>query len=367
MRTTLPSLYRRPLRLSSVALVGMAVLAACDKDQPVAPKVPEVPAAGAPYLGPIFTGAMVIRLVDGSNTILPIAGAGFNVEAPNKVTWTAMDVAGYDNYDKDPAAGVILRNGLAPGQYKVCEGLTPTGYGVVNSRCQTAVVTGGAATTLTFGHLPVAHVKWSVTDFGSNYISGAVFTLDTNGVVFAKVGDGTVFDGDPAGGKFDVKIPFEGYYRLCVTTAPAGYVFPANQVECVAADIKQATVTNFGSFGVDPLYSATWRVTDGSLDANSQYMLIGPSTFHVASANGLYNYDVIDNSANDFDPTLGKIAVKLLGSGYWSICETVPPVNYWNANPSCKRIDVASGVPASAGYFINDLKQVYYPGPSPVR
>jgi len=31
-------------------------------------------------------------------------------------------------------------------------------------------------------------------------------------------GDGTVLDSDPAPGKFDVKMPFESYWKLCVKT-----------------------------------------------------------------------------------------------------------------------------------------------------
>jgi hypothetical protein len=368
MPTTLLTLDGRARRLGSIALLGTAILAACDSDQPVAPKATEVPAAATPSLLKANTGSVVIKLVDGANAIIPLTGAGFTVEGPGQTKWTIMDAGPNDQkYDSDSTAGVILIKNMTAGQYKFCEGLPPNGYGVVNPRCQTTGVYVGATSGLVFHHLPVAHVKWSVTDFASNLIGGAVFTLDSNNVTIAAIGDNTVLDSDPTPGKFDVKLPFESYYKICVTTPPAGYVFPVNQITCAANTIKQGTTTNFGQFYVNPVYSAFWKVTDGSLDANSQYTLIGPSSFKLASADGLYNFDVVDNSINDFDAALGKIAVKLTEGGYWSLCETQPPVNHWNAQPSCKRISVASGEPASADYFINYEKQVYNPGPAPIR
>jgi hypothetical protein len=362
MRTTPITFDRRSLRLASIALLGTAMLAACDTDEPIAPKATAVPAAAAPSLLPGKTGSVVIKLLDGANAIIPLTGAGFTVEGPGQTTWTIMDAGPNDQkYDKDSTAGVILIKNMTPGQYTFCEKLPPAGFGVVNPSCQTTGVYAGSTSGLFFHNLPVAHVKWSVTDYASNFIGGAVFTLDSNDVVIGPIGDGSVWDTDPAPGKFDVKIPFESYLKVCVTTPPAGYLFPVNQITCAASNIKQGTVTDFGQFYVNPVYSAYWKVADAA------YTLIGPSSFQLASADGLYDFAVVDNSINDFDAALGKIAVKLPSGGYYSICETQPPLNHWNAQPSCKRISVASGEPASADYFINPEKQVYSPGPAPVR
>src|SRR6185503_6592774 len=76
MRTTLLAIFRSP-RLSSIVLVGSATLAACNTDQPVAPKAPEIPAAAQPALLPQNSGSLVIKLVDGANAIIPLSGAGF--------------------------------------------------------------------------------------------------------------------------------------------------------------------------------------------------------------------------------------------------------------------------------------------------
>ena len=368
MHTTLLPVFRRSTRLSSIVLVGAAMLAACNTDQPVAPKPPEVPATAQPAVLPGNSGSLVIKLVDGANAIIPLTGAGFVVQGPSQTTWTIVDAGPNDQqYDADPTAGVILIKNMSPGQYKFCETLPPTGFGVVNPLCQTVGISVGTTSQLVFHHLPVAHIKWGVKDFAGNYIGGATFTLDSNNVMVAKIGDGTVLDSDPAPGKFDVKIPFESKLKLCVTTPPAGYVFAANQATCVTKKIEQGTVLDLGNFRVNPVYSAFWGVTNGFLDPVQGYYLIGPSTFNVTSSDQVYSYDVVDNSANDFDPVLGKIAVKFLKGGTWSVCETQPPVNHWNANPACKQISVASGVPADVGYFINYEKPVYYPGPNGIR
>jgi len=368
MRTTLLAVFRRSPRLSSIALVGSAALAACNTDQPAGPKAPAIPAAAQPALLPQNSGKLVIQFVDGANAIIPITGGGLVVEGPGQTTWTIMDAGPNDQqYDADPAGGVIEIRNMSPGQYKFCERLPPQGYGIVNPSCQTVGISVGKTSQLVFHHLPVAHIKWSVKDFAGNYISGATFTLDSNNVVVTKVGDGSVYDSDPAPGKFDVKIPFESYWKLCVTTPPAGYVFPANQVVCVANNLKQGTVLDFGNFQVNPVYSGFWGVTNGFLDPVQGYYLIGPSTFKVTSSDQAYSYSVVDNLANDFDPVPGKIAVKFLKGGTWSVCETQPPFNHWNANPACKQISVAYGVPTDVGYFINYEKQVYYPGPNGVR
>jgi len=360
MRTNLLGVNRP----STLLVVLAAALGACDTDKPIAPTIKEAPKAAAPSLDPSKTGAVVIRIVDAANNVIPITGGGFTVEGPGQTTWSIMDAGPNDQqYDADPAGGVIWIKNLAPGQYKFCEALPPAGYGVVNPRCQTTGVYVGSTSGLWFKNLPVAHIKWVVTDYASNLIGGASFTLDSNNVKVVTVGDGSFWDTDPAPGKFDVKIPYESYWKLCVTTPPAGYLFPINAVTCVANNIKQGTVQDFGNFGVNPVYSVYWKVADAA------YTLIGPSTFQLKSADGLYNFSAVDNSINDFDPVLGKIAVKLPGAGgkFWSICETVPPANHWNAQPACKRISVASNQPASADYFINPEKQVYYPGPNPIR
>ena len=163
----------------------------------------------------------------------------------------------------------------------------------------------GATSGLFFKHLPVAHIKWTVTDYASNFIGGATFTLDSNAVTIAAIGDNTVLDSDPAPGKFDVS-PVRVVLQAVRDHAARELSVPINQITCVANNIKQGPCRT-GNFGVNPVYSVYWKV------AGAASTLIGPSTFQLASADGLYNFAVVDSSINDFDSVLGKIAVKLVG------------------------------------------------------
>ena len=64
MYDALPSLNRRARRLSSLALMGVALVAACDTDETVAPKpaaLAAIPAAAQPQLGPGKTGSIRCR------------------------------------------------------------------------------------------------------------------------------------------------------------------------------------------------------------------------------------------------------------------------------------------------------------------
>jgi hypothetical protein len=138
-------------------------------------------------------------------------------------------------------------------------------------------------------------------------------------------------------------------------------VFPANKPTCVTQDIKMETgVADFGTFTVYPTLSASWKVTDGSVDANNQYNLIGPSTFRVSFPGGS-TANAVDNGNADYDPAVGRIAVQFPFAGNYTICEIVPPVNHWNAQQPCKQFTVVAGVPVDLGYFINYEKQVFKP------
>ena len=74
-----------------------------------------------------------------------------------------------------------------------------------------------------------------------------------------------------------------------------------------------------------------------------------------------------DNDPTDRDPALGKPAVALPQAGDYAVCETIPPLNHWNATPACKRITVAAAMPMSPGTFINPEKQVFVPSASGAR
>jgi hypothetical protein len=141
-----------------------------------------------------------------------------------------------------------------------------------------------------------------VKDNGSNLVGGAIVTFDSNSVVIGQILDNSPSDGDPAAGKFQLPIPYETNYRICFTTAPQGYVLYPGQQTCFSGAIKMGMgVVDWGTFTVAPNLSASWKVTE------------------------------------------------------------VPPANHWNANPACKQLTVALGVPVDLGLFVNYEKQVSKP------
>ncbi len=227
--------------------------------------------------------------------------------------------------------------------------------------CVTATVSAITA-TVSFVHQTMARVQWSVIDYVPNFVPGMVFALrDSTNAIVTLIYDNSGQDSDPVGGKVDFRWPIEGSYTLCEHALPAGYAFPKAQISfCSPIQLKHGRITQAGQYTVYPTFSAYWQVTDGAVDANFYPNLIGPATFTVNVAGGA-PITVVDNGANDIDGKLGKVAVKLTSGGTYSICETVPPNGYWNAQPACKQIPVATGEPAWAEFFVNPLAQVYKP------
>jgi hypothetical protein len=331
-------------------VLSVSVLAACDNDEAVAPKPAAVPTAAQPQLLPGKTGNLVIKTLDQNQNILTQTMASFEINAPSK-TWWANDNM---DADADTSTGVLVYKSLVPGSYKVCVFSTPSGYGLVGSRCQYTQVYAGSTSGLFFTYAPEAVLKWTTAlDNPWNYVGGATFRVDSNNVTYQYVTDNVPSDVDPAPGVFQIPIWFEGTWTVCVDKLPAGFVLAPNQPPCKSKDVKMNTGWHLGPFFIVPIFSARWNVTDG-------LSLIGPSTFKVQS--GLIDIDVVDNGVNDYNPVLGELGVKLPKAADYSICEIVPPANHWNATPSCKRVTVVQGVPTAAGTFVNPEKQVYYPG-----
>jgi hypothetical protein len=349
MYDTLPFL-NRARRLSSLAVLSVALVAACSTDETVAPKKPAAnPEAAQPQLlPPGQTGSIVIKLFDqNKNLITGQYATGFEIKSPSGTIWWANDNV---QNDADSTWGVLVLKSLAPGLYRVCAFSTPYGYGVVGQTCRYPTVYAGSSTGAFFDYGPEALLKWDVIDNAMNPISGTTFRVDSTNVPFWNVTDNVPPDVDPASGKFNIPIRFEATWKVCVDKVPAGYVIAPNQPACVSKDVVMNSGWDVGPFWLVPIYSAHWTVTDG---VNA----IGPSTFAVQT--GATKITVVDNGMNDYDTTLGKIAVKLPSAGDYSVCETVPPVNHWNANPSCHSITVSAGVPGAAGYFTNYVKVLF--------
>ena len=338
-------LNRRARRLSSFAILGVALVAACDSDETVAPKQAPVavPEAAQPQLLPGKTGSIAIKLLDENQ--LPITGqyySGFEIKSPSGKIWWASDNA---QKDADSTWGAVALKSLVPGQYRVCVVSMPYFYGVVGQACRYPTVTAGSTVNLFFFYAPEAVFTWNIIDDGGNHMAGTTFKVDSSGVPFQNVADNTGADTDPGTGKYTIPIRYEGKWTVCLDQIPAGYVKVPNGLTCATRDVVMQSGWGLGTFMIIPIHSASWTVLNGSLQA------IGPSTFEVLS--GAIKITVVDNGLNDYNPTLGKFSVKLPQAGPYSVCEIIPPVNHSNANPSCHRITVQTGVQASAGYFFN--------------
>ena len=358
MFATLLSFERRTVRGFGRAFAGAMALSACNSDEPTAPKKPDAPTAAQPaLLG--FGGTLVIKVVDTTQALITTTLTEFKVVGPNKATWGVKDNVAND---ANPANGVIQMKGLAAGQYEICETSAPVNYAMPTPACVTATVSAFTSATVSFVHQTMARVQWSVIDYVPNYVPGMVFALrDSTNAIVTLIYDNSGQDSDPVGGKVDFRWPIAGVYKLCEHALPAGYSYPKGQaVFCATIQLNHGQTWQAGQYTVYPTFSAYWQVTDGTMDPNFYYNLIGPSTFTVNIAGGA-PITVVDNGANDIDGNLGKVAVKLPTAGAYSICETVPPNGYWNAQPACKQIPVATAEPAWAEWFINQEKQVYKP------
>ena len=360
MYAALPLLNRRAHRLTSLAVFGVALLAACDSDKPVAPKPATLPTDAALQALPYKSGTLVLKLIDQNQNIIPHAfpdvRATFAITGPNNSTWQVTDDSLPDTH---ATAGIIALKSLVPGTYKACEISPPIGFGVVGQSCLSTQVYAGVTSSLNFVHDKEAFRQWKVWDEVQNFVGGTVFQLDSNNVTIGDIADNDwPSDMDPTVGGFHLNLRHEATYKVCLKQTPPGFVQRVGQDPCVETNVKMGSQLKLPTFAVVPTYSANWRVTDG-------LTLIGPSTFKVFK--GFGGFLVVDNGVNDRDPTLGELAVALPEAGQYTVCETIPPVNHWNAQPACKQITVSAGMPWSPGTFINQEKPVYYPGPSGQR
>jgi len=354
MNATMLSFDRRGLRLSSLALLGVAVLAACDTDRSVGPSPTVIPTTAALAKGPAAgkTGGKVLISIVGKNQQpVTVAGAQFSLAIAGQAAITAIDNGAQD---ADPTAGVVQVKGLTGGTYTVCETATPTDFALPTSNCTSASVPSNGSVSLTFVNLTMARVKFGPRDNTLSYVGGATFGLyDTDGAFVGQFADNSAMDLDPTWGKFELKFAVEGTWLLCHGTPPAGYIFYPAAAMCYPIEAKHGEYAQMADIWVYPYYSAAWEVTSGAVTPDGYFVNIGPSTFTVGAATGAFNATIVDNGANDYDPRLGKLAIKLPAAGGYTICQTVAPANHKLASPACKRVDVKHGTPAWGAWFIS--------------
>lgn len=348
MYPTLLSLDGRVALRATAALFGAAMLAACDSDRTVSPTshtsaVPTT-AASVRTLGP--TGNLVIKIVDDEDHLL--SGAAFKVTGPLASVITVTD---NDPTDGDSRKGIILLAGLQPGLYTGCEVTPPDGYALPSWNCHSSDVYAGATTGMEkFVSNRLPKVQTGFVDVkGANVGGGTVSVRDSVGTLLMTVTDNGSLDKDPTNGRLTIVLPAAGKFGVCEIAFPAGFGPAPGSPMCHTVTAKWGMAYMTSSFLLYPAPSASWTVRDWLGN------LLGPSTFTLTF--GFITNTVVDNGANDLDPTLGRILLKLPKAAVYTLCETQPPAGYWK-DPNCKTVDATSGFAVSAGIFTNQQAQV---------
>ena len=346
MISTLLSFDSRALRRASLALAGVATLAACDNDKALAPNPAQAPdAPSAAILPKIKTGALLISIVDQNNALPTTAGSQFTVQRQGGTAFVATDNAGNDKF---AAIGGILLHVL-PGKYTVCQLAAPAEYVLPTPAIcfPIEVIEGtstiGDASHVMFTIITAPRVSWVAYDnINGDSIPGFTFT-GNSGSGPVVIADNSPLDLDPRGGVFEVKVLTGSSFTVCPNTAPAGYSFPALPQGCVTKAVTAGQTTSIGNMYVRHAYSAYWYVRiDGQISKGSE--------FKITHATTNTTVHVVDNGANDMQLG-GMLYVKLAAAGAYSVCMTKAPEGGALASPTCRRIQVSLGEPGFAGDF----------------
>ena len=353
MLNNLILLDRQAVRRVSLAIFGVAVIAACDTDRPTSP-VAAKPAAEVPKSAEgmvIPAGNLVYATTNTSSQL--IGPATFDMTGPWGYHQVVTDNSGLD---VDPTLGKLRLNGLAPGSYKVCETKAPPEFALPDSTCHSGLVYGGMTTAvLAFVHQWLPLVEVSYKDLKGVLVGGGGFTVkDTLGNALKYIGDDGIYDVNKVPGKFYFRLPVSGKVSICGTNAPYGYSLPFGYAECLTSTYKNGTITYMTAFPVVPAPSIGW----GSSDYYGTPLAGG--TFQISNLFLGISFQVTDNDANDLDPAPGKFLVKMGKAAWYQLCEVTPPTNYYPASPSCRQVDVTSGKSVWANWFTHQEKQVIY-------
>ena len=349
MNATPIALDLRGRRLYSLALLGVVALAACDNDRPLGPNPTTIPTTAAQAKNQNKGGKIVITIVDQNQAAPASAGAMFSLQASGQPSITVTDNSAQD---ADPITGVVAVKGLSAGLYEVCEKIAPTDYVLANPGCVNATLVSGGSAQVQFVNLTMGRAQFRTIDYAFNYIGGAVFKLrDSTGATLAQFTDNSPPDLDPTPGRFELKFATDGLYSLCGVTPPPGHLFVSSG--CVGFTVNHGQYSSMPEFWVFPPFSAYWHVTDGTSTPDGYATLIGPSTFEVVGGSNGFSATIVDNGANDFDTRLGRLAINLPDEGWYTVCQTVAPINHQSATPNCKRTEVRKLAPGWGEFFFN--------------
>jgi len=357
MRTTTSSPDRRSVRRAILtptiaALAAVAVLGACQGDNPVAPvhSARAADSSAAKVLVQVRPGFSLIdwQLRDAVSPYTLLAGGHFHLSGPYN---TNLDIV--DNVtpnDQDPTTGKFSVKGLLPGAYTLCETVPPAKYMIpaAPGNCFAITVYAQSSTTLSpISNFHIPQLDWTVVDPAGNWLYNATFKVydSTNTAV-------TIADNDPKDlnwnlGRFLVEVPTNGVYKVCETVPTTGFALPAQPCKTIYAS---GGIQLVGDFVSNPQYSLYINVTDNLLKP------LGGASL-VVKRDGYPNLDfsVTDNFSPDRDAKVGQMFVAVSGAGWYTVCQTDAPYGFDPPSGSavCKSTYVNYGTPAGMGVFVD--------------
>ncbi|MFH1475856.1 MAG: SpaA isopeptide-forming pilin-related protein, partial [Chloroflexota bacterium] len=244
----------------------------------------------------------------------PLGGATFSI-SPNPLLGAPasppLSITDNDANDTDPRDGYILLGPCEPQvEYTVTETTAPAGY-IKDPVPQSKTAAAGQTVTFTFEN-DLGSIRWEKNGpNGTSLLGGATFTITPN----PKTGSGTLTVVDNGGNDADatagellvtgVLVDRAGGYTIAETTPPAGYIGSPATANANPTSANPNVAIAAGTW-VNTLGSIAW-VKNGP-DGSS---LLGGATFRITPnpKTGSGTLTVVDNDANDADPTAGEFLV----------------------------------------------------------
>jgi hypothetical protein len=317
-------------RLSSLALLGAVVLAACDNDRPLGPNpntnaIPtEASAAKA-----IKLGSFSVKIVDQNGTAPSTVGAQFTVAQSGQPTLFLVDNGAGDT---DPTPNKLKMNVTGNGWFTVCQTVAPSDYVLPTPACQSVMVGGIVPAALTFVDPTAPHVSWMVRDALTDSLIGNAVFKDGSGNTIA---DNSPADLDATLGKIEVKTTLASF-TACPAGNPPGYVYMPQFNTCVTTATAPGQTTALPAFYANPEASMHWYAAVGNVTAFG-------TGYTITALEGAFVLKLADNGQEDMEPLPGGVYLKVPAPGWYTVCQTVAPINGQLADPACKRINVQFG------------------------
>jgi len=329
MNATPLSLDLRARRLSSLALLGALALAACDTDRPLGPNPKTIPTEASAAKG-IQTNSFSVTIVDQNGSAPSTVGAQFTVAQSGQ----GLAVFLVDNGpgDNNPTPNKLTMKVTNSGTYTVCQTVAPADYVLPSPACKSVMVGGILPALLTFVDPTAPHVSWAVRDaLDDSLIANAVFK-DGQGNTIT---DNSPSDLDPTPGKIEVKTTL-ATFEVCTAGNPPGYVWFVASIGCVTTATNPGQTTALPAFYANPEASMHWYILV------SNYTGFG-TAYTITAAEGGWALKLADNGPEDMISGSGMIYLKVPAAGWYTVCQTVGPINGQPADPACQRIEVKFG------------------------